>query len=262
MESYLEQNYAVKERKASKRPREEPADVVEAENPVTPTEEPEKNEKEPVCAWKNIETEQIVAKDPASDPVSHPGSEPAKEHVEQQPSLQLQIPKGPAAPGNKRPKLAQGPGRQSQKPDRTPRDRFKEPARRRQMEAETRRQNEQLLNRDEHMEKVQELKKTASTSVDKGRKVIHEEDPALAFSKSARTNFDEALQQKQRDSLVSICGRRLFADRSLYPTNRFGIAPGALWDGVERGNGYEKRWLDSQVQKLYSESSGKGVRND
>jgi pre-mRNA-splicing factor CWC26 len=57
-------------------------------------------------------------------------------------------------------------------------------------------------------------------------------DPALAFL------------EKRKDGTRSKTGRKTYQGAA--PPNRFGIRPGHRWDGVDRGNGFEKKWFLAQ----------------
>jgi pre-mRNA-splicing factor CWC26 len=63
----------------------------------------------------------------------------------------------------------------------------------------------------------------------------HDDDPLLSFRPSSSKKH------------VSLTGRKLY--RGGFPENRFGIAPGHRWDGVDRSNGFEAKWFKKQVEK-------------
>ncbi|XP_017091821.2 BUD13 homolog [Drosophila bipectinata] len=70
------------------------------------------------------------------------------------------------------------------------------------------------------------------------REQEHADDPMLEYIRSKRKKID---QQSNKPVIPKYEGS--------YPENRFGIRPGYRWDGVDRSNGYEKRWFDKQNEK-------------
>lgn len=88
------------------------------------------------------------------------------------------------------------------------------------------------LNVYENDEKVNEVEKRETKR----------DDPALMFDKKLRRDFSKGGSRKY----VSITGRKLY--KNGFPANRFNIRPGWRWDGVDRSNGFEKRWFEKQAE--------------
>lgn len=70
------------------------------------------------------------------------------------------------------------------------------------------------------------------------REQEHADDPMLEYMRKKRKNEE---QQSNKPVIPVYEGS--------YPENRFGIRPGYRWDGVDRSNGYEKRWFDKQNER-------------
>lgn len=68
-------------------------------------------------------------------------------------------------------------------------------------------------------------------------------DPMLAYMR-------EKEREKRIDSGQVMCMPKY---QGSYALNRFNIAPGYRWDGVDRSNGYEKKYFDLQSKKKAGE---------
>lgn len=78
----------------------------------------------------------------------------------------------------------------------------------------------------------------------------------LIYSRSIDDpELNRLLKEKERwnDPAASFLTKKQTSTRPVYKgyynANRFGIPPGYRWDGVDRGNGFEKAWFAHQNEK-------------
>lgn len=88
--------------------------------------------------------------------------------------------------------------------------------------------------RDLNMGEYQMLQAQGKLPRPNSEETLSFEDPIQIFKPS---NDDTNVK-------TSILGRKIY--QKVYPENRFGIAPGWRWDGVDRSNGFEKKWFAKQ----------------
>ncbi|KAI2702016.1 hypothetical protein CBS147332_7792 [Penicillium roqueforti] len=76
------------------------------------------------------------------------------------------------------------------------------------------------------------------------------EDEELNEDMRARDRWNDPAAEfltARRDAGASVTGRPLY--QGSFQPNRYGIRPGHRWDGVDRGNGFEKDWFTSRNKK-------------
>lgn len=127
----------------------------------------------------------------------------------------------------------------------------REEARRRRKEAEKREANRGETQRRADRAAREELERVQSEGVaryasdrrmnEELRAVQRAEDPAMAFL------------TKKRDAAPSMPKYK----GPPPPPNRFGIAPGYRWDGVVRGNGFEKKLFEARGAKMRREQDAR-----
>lgn len=82
------------------------------------------------------------------------------------------------------------------------------------------------------------------------RERVRDDDPMLEYVRNKQSAMEAGKPQRP-------------VYRGQYAANRFGIRPGYRWDGVDRSNGFEKRWFDVQsTTKAAEEETYKYMTED
>ncbi|KAL2722862.1 BUD13 isoform X1 [Vespula squamosa] len=135
--------------------------------------------------------------------------------------------------------------------------------RRRNLEAEAAVELEKQKRQEELNKKYEKWGRGLKQVEDKEEKLknyLHEISKPLArYADDA--DLDKALreQEKEGDPMLEYIRKKKIKEGKMKPDelryqgsfmpNRFGIKPGHRWDGVDRSNGYEKKWFEAQNAK-------------
>lgn len=136
--------------------------------------------------------------------------------------------------------------------------------RKRNLEAEAAEKHEQEIQQQEIEEKYAKWGKGLKQVEEREEKLkddLYEMNKPLArYADDADLDKQLREQEREGDPMLEYIKQKQIKEgkrnpdrpqyQGSYAPNRFGIKPGHRWDGVDRSNGYEKKWFESQNAKV------------
>lgn len=121
--------------------------------------------------------------------------------------------------------------------------------------------NQGLVQRLEAEKQRRELKDSSRSSLN-----VSKDDRELNDSLRERDReFDPAapfVSKKKRKAAIAVSATGLPVYTGPFAANRFGIVPGCKWDGVDRSNGFERKWFEKQTERQQKKTLAYTVATD
>ncbi|GAB1864282.1 BUD13 homolog [Camponotus japonicus] len=142
--------------------------------------------------------------------------------------------------------------------------RDKQTGRKRNLEEEAAKNREQEKKQQEMNEKYAKWGKGLKQVEDREEKLKNDlyeiNKPLARYADDADLDKQLREQEREGDPMLKYIKQKQIKEgkrkpdtlqyRGSYAPNRFGITPGYRWDGVDRSNGYEKKWFETQNAKI------------
>ena len=74
---------------------------------------------------------------------------------------------------------------------------------------------------------------------------------AMASDEEDDMDFDDPMRKFKKRKREHKTSKKSDTFEGWFPPNRFNLKPGALWDGVDRSNGFENKMYQSQIDRLH-----------